>query len=214
MGTRIPVSDKLRSPGVQILLGIPQRFFEGGRGGIVQYANPRARAFVDLDAVETGIVIYICSALADSPDLAGLKRIVANFVICSKLRCRDELLDSIITQEIAEVGIPELGSADTFLLFLYSTPNLQRKARGPLKILVRHRHFLTGIHQLEQARHCFIDSIGIATTQSATQVDTVLHGRNSALEAQSTHALGEEVTHQTEMICCQCDIHFWHVPAG
>src|SRR5690606_40178579 len=69
------------------------------------------------------------------------------------------------------------------------------------------------LHQLEQARYSLVDRVGITPAERATQVDSILHHRYTALEPQAAHALGKEGTDQTKVICSQVLVHCRHIPA-
>src|SRR5690606_38948939 len=116
---------------------------------VVENPHARTRPLVDLDAVKTGVVFHVGTTLTDSPDLAGLQRIIPNHVIRSEFGRRYELLHAIITDEVTEVGVTELRSTDPLLLLFNTAAYFKAQPRRPLQVFIGHRHFLAGIHKLE-----------------------------------------------------------------
>src|SRR5690606_29085636 len=157
MGAWVTVTDQLPCPRIQVLLGVTYRLLKRSGSWVVEDLHARARAFVDLDAVKTGIVFKVGTTLADSPDLARLQRVIADLVVSSQLGRPEEFLYAVITAALAEVGIAELVSTDALLLLFTPAAYGEAQARCPFQILIGHRHVLGGIHQLGQARYSLVD---------------------------------------------------------
>ena len=98
----------------------------------------------------------------DGPDLAWLKGVATNAVFALQFWSRDKLFYAISPHHVAEVGITEFRRADALLLFLDATPCLHGDMDGPLNVLIGRLAF-TGIEELEQSAHGFIDRVGIAS---------------------------------------------------
>ena len=149
----------------------------------------------------------------DGPDLAGLKGIGTNAVFALQFWSRDKLFHAIGPHHVAEVRITEFRRADTLLLFLDATPCLHGDMDGPLDVLINSLTF-TRIEELEQSAHGFIDRIGIAPRQSATEEHPVLQYAHSALITKLAPTLGQEIAHQTEVIRQQLLADLGNIPAG
>jgi len=83
--TRVFFADQLCGSGVQILLGIPDALPKSRRDRLVQNPDAGAGSFVDLNAVKTRV--FVTTAGADGPDLAGFKRISTDAVAALQFGC-------------------------------------------------------------------------------------------------------------------------------
>ena len=131
--------------------------------------TPAARAFVDLDAVQAGVLVHAAGADASRPGPAPADRrrccsrsdssgVATNFSTPSS------------PMHVAEVGVAELGGADALLLLLHPAAALQREAHRPFQVLVaRPRISAVGIEQLQQAADGLVDGVGVAPAQGAAE---------------------------------------------
>ena len=85
-----------------------------------------------------------------SPDLTRRQRICADLLVALDLRRRDELLDTVLADPVAEVRVAELGAPDPLLLLLHSAPALEREPHRPFEVLVGDLHLRIRVEQLEQ----------------------------------------------------------------
>ncbi|MDT4859990.1 hypothetical protein FQZ97_945250 [compost metagenome] len=136
MCARIAITNQLRGASVEILLSVTHRLFEGWRHWIVEDFHSRTWPFVDLNPVQARVIIDLCPTLTDCPDLARLEGVVPNLVISTQLRGRNEFLDAVITNEVAEVGVSKLSRTNTLLLLFDPAAHLKSKARCPFEVFI------------------------------------------------------------------------------
>lgn len=136
MCARIAITNQLGGASVEILLRVTYRLLEGWRHRVVEDFHSRTRPFVNLNPVKPRVIIDLCSTFTDCPDLARLQGIIPDLVICPQLRGRNKLLDAVITDEVAEVGVSKLSRTDTLLLLFDAAAHLKSEARCPLKVFI------------------------------------------------------------------------------
>lgn len=82
---------------------------------------------------------------AYGPDLPWFQGITTYAVFALQFWCGYKLLNTILPNGIAKMGVSELCSADTFLLFFYSASGLHGNSNGPFKVFIRDYRFGSGI---------------------------------------------------------------------
>lgn len=80
--------------------------------------------------------MFFLGTRGDRPDLPRFQRIVTNTVLSVQLWCGNELFHTVFTHHITEMSIPELRSANTFLLLLHSAAGFHGDAYRPFNIFV------------------------------------------------------------------------------
>ena len=63
-------------------------------------------------------------------------KLAPDAVLAVEFRRGNELLHAIRPYEVAEMGIPEFGGADSLLLLFHPTPGLHRDSHHPLQIFI------------------------------------------------------------------------------
>ncbi len=206
----ILVANQLHGPGVQVLLGEANALAERGRNGLVENLQARSGAFVDLDAVEAGVLLP--TAGADGPYLPRLQRVAADAVVALELRCGDELLDAVGAHDVAEMGVPKLGGTDPLLLLLDAPPDLHGDADGPFQVFVGDRDIRAWVQELDQSADRLVDRIRVPARQGAAEENAVLQLAHPALVPKLAPAFGQEIADQAEVIRDQVFVDLRHVP--
>ena len=75
--------------------------------------------------------MFLAITRRNAPHLSWLQGIVADTILALQFRCGNEFLNAVIAYDIAEMGIPEFGGSDAFLLFFYAPASLQCDSDSP-----------------------------------------------------------------------------------
>ena len=180
---RLAVADELAGAADEVLLGGAQALGEGRRHGAVDDLHARPRRLVHLDPIQPDALLR--TARADRPHLTRRQRIGADLLVALDLRRRDEVLDAVFADPVAELRVAELRASDPLLLLLHSPPALEREPHRPLEVLVRDRHLRVRVEQLEQPVDRPVDGVDVAPAQGGPEQHD---GRAPATAACATEA--------------------------
>ena len=125
----------------------------------------------------------------------------------------DELLDAVLAEGVAEVGVAELHRADALLLLLHPPAALEREAHGPLDVLVGDGHLAVGVEELEQAVDGLVDRGHVAPAQGTAEEHAALEGGQAGVVAQPAPGLGDEVGDEAEVLGEEPSMELGDVPA-
>src|SRR5262249_19783553 len=104
-----------------------------------------------------------------------------------------ELLDPLVPQHVAEVGVPELRRANALLLLFDAASDLERDPERPLEILVGDARVCGWPQELQQPADRLVHGVDVAPAHRAAELVPTLNGREPGRPAELRHALGPEI---------------------